>query len=229
MKHNPLVVLMVQRGMSGSKDFSKWLKEREDGGPDVETFSFMAQVGSIQLGVSRQMSELSGALPDANSLTGVEFRERVSKAVYLLLASIACGLLAFFIGLPTIVLRPAKFVTFLSLATLLATGSVVVLQGTSAFMKDLVEGGIEKSLPFGVMILTQVLTLYVAIFVHKYVYTVAFGAAQVLGVLYYLASFMPGGAKGLEILLRSGYELVNAAMLPCKVFVKRQIASAFSD
>ena len=72
--------------MNGNKDFSKWLKEREEGpgNADHEAFSFFTQVSSIQLGVSRQMSELSGALPDANALTGAEFRDRVSKSVYLL-------------------------------------------------------------------------------------------------------------------------------------------------
>ena len=89
------------------------------------------------------MQELSGALPDANSLTGAQFRERVSKAVYLLIASVSCALLAVFVGLPTIVLRPAKFVVFMSLTTLFAIGSVIALQTPGAFIKDVSDGGIE--------------------------------------------------------------------------------------
>ena len=214
--------------MSGKQDFSKWLKDRE-GGDEVETVSFLGQIGAIQFSVSNQMQELSGALPDANSLTGAQFRERVSKAVYLLIASVGCALLAMFVGLPTIVLRPAKFVVFMSLTTLFAIGSVVVLQTPAAFMKDITDGGIEKSLPFGALVGSQLLTLYVAIFVHKYFYTVMVGALQVLSILYYLASFIPGGTKGLEILLKSGYAMVDTACLPCKAFVRRQISTAFSE
>ena len=214
--------------MSGKQDFSKWLKDRE-GGDEVETVSFLGQIGAIQFSVSNQMQELSGALPDANSLTGAQFRERVSKAVYLLIASVGCALLAVFVGLPTIVLRPAKFVVFMSLTTLFAIGSVVVLQTPAAFMKDITNGGIEKSLPFGALVGSQLLTLYVAIFVHKYFYTIMVGALQVLSILYYLASFIPGGTKGLEILLKSGYAMVDTACLPCKAFVRRQISTAFSE
>ena len=214
--------------MSGKQDFSKWLKDRE-GGDEVETVSFLGQIGAIQFSVSNQMQELSGALPDANSLTGAQFRERVSKAVYLLVASVGCALLAVFVGLPTIVLRPAKFVVFMSLTTLFAIGSVVVLQTPAAFMKDITNGGIEKSLPFGALVGSQLLTVYVAIFVHKYFYTIMVGALQVLSILYYLASFIPGGTKGLEILLKSGYAMVDTACLPCKAFVRRQISTAFSE
>lgn len=222
---------MHRASMSGNKDFSKWLKEREEvpGSADQEAFSFFTQVTSIQLGVSRQMSELSGSLPDANALTGAEFRDRVSKAVYLLLASVGCGCLAFFVGLPTIVLRPAKFVVFMSLSTLLAIGSVVVLQTPAAFMSDLIEGGVEKSLPFMALAVTQLATLYVAIFVHKYIYIIIFGGCTVLSILYYLSSFIPGGTKGLQILLRSGWDLISAALMPCRMFVRRQVSLAFSD
>ena len=116
------------------------------------------------------MQELSGALPDANSLTGAQFRERVSKAVYLLIASVGCALLAVFVGLPTIVLRPAKFVVFMSLTTLFAIGSVVVLQTPAAFMKDITNGGIEKSLPFGALVGSQLLTIrhLRAVFLHDH-------------------------------------------------------------
>jgi|MDTB01.2.fsa_nt_gb hypothetical protein len=217
---------MNQR-MSGKQDFSKWLKERDGG--NEETVSFLGQIGAIQFSVSSQMQELSGALPDANSLTGAQFRERVSKAVYLLIASVSCALLAVFVGLPTIVLRPAKFVVFMSLTTLFAIGSVIMLQTPGAFIKDVSDGGIEKSVPFGALVGSQLLTLYVAVFVHKYVYTIMFGALQVLSILYYLASFIPGGTKGLEILLRSGYAMVDTACMPCKAFVRRQISSAFSE
>ena len=217
--------------MNGNKDFSKWLKEREEGpgNADHEAFSFFTQVSSIQLGVSRQMSELSGALPDANALTGAEFRDRVSKSVYLLLASVGCGFLAFFVGIPTIVLRPAKFVVFMSLSTLLAISSVVVLQTPTAFMKDLLEGGVEKSLPFIILAVTQIATLYVAVFIHRYIYIIIFGGCTVLSILYYLSSFIPGGTRGLQILLKSGYDLLSAAMMPCTMFVKRQVSLVFSD
>ena len=217
---------MTQR-MSGKQDFSKWLKEREGG--NEEAVSFLGQIGAIQFNVSSQMQELSGALPDANSLTGVQFRERVSKAVYLLIASVGCALLAVFVGLPTVVLRPAKFVVFMSLTTLFATCSVIVLQTPASFFKDIFDGGVEKIMPFGILLFSQLLTLYIAIFVHKYIYTIAFGVLQVLSILYYLASFIPGGTKGLEILLRSGYAMVDTACVPCKAFVRRQISSAFSD
>ena len=57
----------------------------------------------------------------------------MSYSIYLIMASVCCALLALFVGLPTIVLRPAKFVVFMSLSTLCAIGSVIAMQKPQEF------------------------------------------------------------------------------------------------
>ena len=102
-------------------DFANWVDQRERGEngdeesasssflPSLASLNPMASIGAIQENFSNQLQELSGSLPEAGPLSAA-FRQRATYAIYLLLASIAFGLLAVFVGLPTLLFRPAKFV-----------------------------------------------------------------------------------------------------------------------
>ena len=185
-------------------DFANWVDQRERGeNGEEETSSFfptlaslnpMASIGAIQENFANQLQELSGSLPEAGPLSAA-FRQRASHAIYLLFAAAGFGVLAVFIGLPTLILRPAKFVICMTLSTLCLAGSVIVLQKPSVFIANLVKGGPSQAAPVVVLLVSLLCTTYVTVFIHKYLAVLFAGALQLLCMVYYLASFVPGGTQ----------------------------------
>ena len=79
--------------MSG---FDKWLQDQkrsQEGNPREEYEGLLGSFSNLQDSMATQMQELSGVLPDASGLIGIEFRRRMLQAIYFLLASV--GYLAY--------------------------------------------------------------------------------------------------------------------------------------
>jgi hypothetical protein len=286
-------------------DFSSWMDQRErtggaddDGADEGTSFfgvsvpasltlaGFRGQLSSIHENFSNQLQELSGTLPEAGPLSAA-FRQRVTHAIYLLFAAAGFGVLAVFVGLPTLILRPAKFVICMTLSTLCLAGSVIVLQTPSVFVANLVKGasvfkgssaasshhdsplfcciagGPAQAAPVVLLLTSLVGTAYVTVVVHRYLAVLAAGAlqvmfaflapssssslfivssphllfagpltplllslslssgAQLLAMLYYLSSFVPGGTKGVEVLLKMGLAVLRTALAPCCFVAKK--------
>ena len=212
--------------------FAKWMDEQKrvaDGSGKEESEGLLGlSLGNLQDSMTLQMQELTGQLPDANGLTGAEFRRRMLHSIYLILGSIGFGVLAIFVGLPTIVLKPSKFVICISLSALCAMSSAIVLQKPSVFFSGLLEGGLEKATPVLLLFSSILFTLYSAIVVHKYMVVVFAGGIEVLAMFYYLSSFIPGGTTGLYVLLKSGWTLMYAFLTPCRLYLKSCISQLFS-
>lgn len=215
----------------GKEQQEKYLEQLESQNDDQSSFfpllSLAGPLSTIQesfYGVSNQLQELSGSIPEAGPLS-VAFRTRVTHAIYLLIGSVAFAFLAIFIGLPTLIFRPAKFVICMTLSTLLAASSVIVLQKPSVFLSNLLNGGPSNALPILCLLISLCGTIYVTIFIHKYIYVLFMGSIQILCMLYYLSSFIPGGTTGLRIILKTGYIVVSTAITPC-IFVCRKTTMA---
>lgn len=216
-----------------NNSFSNWLNDQKseksdsgNGNNANESVSLWFQLGSIQESFVTQLQDISGSLPEAGPLSA-SFRARLIQAIYLLGAAVGFGILTIFIGIPSLLLRPSKFVLCLTLSTLLAASSVIVIQTPSKFLASLLAGGLSQSFPVILLGISQLLTLYTTIFVHKYIYVLVAGGFQVFCLLLYLASFIPGGMKGLEIILRMGYTLLITTLQPCFFIVRKTIASYF--
>lgn len=76
-----------------------------------------------------------------------------------------------------------------------------------------------------VLVLSQLGTIYVTVFIHRYVVVLTAAALQILCLLYYLASFIPGGVQGLHVLLRMMYALGSAAVRPMFYVAKAAVSS----
>jgi Got1/Sft2-like family len=209
--------------MSKGSEFSSWLSQQKNAElvGDVEEGGTMSLLGpltfsAMQDGLMNQVSVVTGSLPDPAA-----FRNRIKYVIYLLGISIIFALLAVFIGLPTLVLRPAKFVICMTLCTLSAAGSVIVLQAPSVFCSNLLKGGLLNALPVILLLFSMIFTIYATIFVHKYIIVIFAGAGQLLCLAFYLASFIPRGSKGLIVLLRMGYVILSTAMMPCIYAAKK--------
>lgn len=191
------------------------------------TYAFFSQFGAIQENLTNQLQDLSGSLPEAGPLSA-SFRKRLTHSLYLLIASGIFAALAIIIGLPTILVRPTKFVVCITISTILAASSVIVMQKPSVFFSSLLKGNPSSSVPVIGLGLSLFFTLYIAIFVHKYVYVLMAGVFQVICLLYYLATFIPGGTKGLTVLLKASYLVASTAMKPCIFAAKKTFSLIIS-
>ena len=212
---------------SGSGSFSDWLEKQkaaENGSQNSqeESPSVFARFTSIQENFTDQLQELSGSLPEAGPLSA-SFRGRITNSIYLFIASGVFAILAIVIGIPTI-----KFLLCMTLSTLLAAASVVVMQKPSVFFSNLISGGATQALPVILLFCSLMFTLYVTIFVHKYLSIVFAGAIQMFCMLYYLASFIPGGTQGVIVLVRATSAVVVAAASPVYYVVKSTVIALLS-
>lgn len=224
--------MLNNRGYSMSShnkngNFAEWMERRQsqlESGQGVEsieessTFFTLTSFAAIQDTLSSQLQELGGDMPLSSA-----FRARAVHAIYLLCGSLIFLIIAIVVGLPTLLVRPSKFVICISLSTLLGASSVVVLQKPSVFISSILNGGMEKGFPVVLLLLSLFTTLYVTIFIHKYLYVIIMGSLQMWVLLYYLSSFIPGGSQGLAILLRTGYAVVSTAITPCIYVCKRTV------
>lgn len=51
--------------------------------------------------------------------------------------------------------------------------------------------------------------------------------SQMLAMLYYLSSFVPGGTKGVEVLLKMGLAVLRTALAPCLFVAKTSAQGLF--
>jgi hypothetical protein len=218
----------MYRAMSSGKSFSAWAEERqtkkEGGQSDNDSFSVWGQFSSLQDSFVGQMQDMYGILPDAGPLSA-DFRARLMNAVYLIIAALFFALLAVFVGIPTIVLRPSKFVLCLTLCTLLAASSVIVLQKPSVFFSNLITGGLSQSLPVVLLFSSVMFTLYVTIFYHRYFLTIFAGLVQIVCLIVYLMTFIPGGTTGLQLIWRAIYAIISTTLTPCLYVTKQTVMS----
>jgi len=226
--------MQIRSMNSKSTSFSTWLNDQKSEKSDSNgtsnnsgnEISLWMQLGTIQESFVTQLQDISGSLPEAGPLSA-SFRARLLHAVYLLGAAVGFAVLAVFVGLPSLLLRPSKFVLCLTLSTLLASASVIVIQTPSKFLYSLLSGGIIQAFPVLLLGISVLLTFYITIFVHRYIYVLIAGGFQIFCLVIYLSSFIPGGMKGLEIIFRMGYSLLLTAAKPCLFVVRKTIASYF--
>lgn len=220
--------------MSRSSDFGSWVdkksaeKDVESGETsDGEDVGLLGQLSFIQDGFYSQMTELSDGMPDT-----AEFRARLRNAMYLLIGAIVFFVLAIVVGLPTIFLKPSKFVLCMTLGSLLSVASIVVLQKPDVFLSNLYNAGSTRMMSIGGLVLSSLITIYLTVFVKRYVVVLSAAGVQIFFILYFLSSFIPGGSAGLQVLLKTAYILVKTALRPvifvCSKSIKSFTTSLFS-
>jgi hypothetical protein len=229
---------MQYRTMSKSASFSEWMNKKNEeasqeagGEEDEEEVPFLTQIYDIQTNFTSQMQELAGGLPETGPLSAA-FRTRMRNSMYLFLGSILFALLAIFIGIPTIAIRPSKFALCLTLSTLLAVASIVVLQKPAVFLENLRNSQQDRMFAMVGLILCSLGTIYMTVFVHRYLLILIAAACQVLCIVWFLASFIPGGSKGLYVLLRACFAFLKTMLTPvlfvCSTSIKAIISRVLS-
>lgn len=93
--------------------------------------------------------------------------------------------------LPLLPIRPQKFALLFALGSMTMLGSVAQLKGPQAFASIAVQ---RDKLPWsGAYIIGLFGTLWATLIARSYLYTGLFAFMQAVGLLYFMASFIPGG------------------------------------
>jgi len=93
--------------------------------------------------------------------------------------------------LPLLPIQPQKFALLFSLGSMTMLGSVAFLKGPAAFLGAMAQRDkIPFSVAYGVGLLGS---FWATLIARSYLFTAIFVFAQVVGLLYFLASFVPGG------------------------------------
>jgi hypothetical protein len=96
-----------------------------------------------------------------------------------------------FTFLPVLVISPQKFALLFAFGSLVIMGSLAFLKGPKALASQLMQ---REKLPFsGTYIVGLVGTLVATIILRSFILTAIFGIMQAVALLYFLASYVPGG------------------------------------
>lgn len=119
----------------------------------------------------------------------------------LLILSVVFFTLGFTVGLPLIAVRPRKFALCFTCGSLTFMGSFAILRGPHAHFSGMFA---SDRLPFTIIYIGSMLaTMYFTFKSHGlsgYMMVVASSAFQLLSLVWYLITFLPGGAQGMKIL-----------------------------
>jgi hypothetical protein len=124
--------------------------------------------------------------------------------------------LAFFVGLPMIALKPQKFALSFTCGSITFMGSFGILKGpwehfSSMFAADRM---FFTTIYLGSMFLTLYLT-FTKGGVKGYVLVMTASGAQLVALLWYLISFLPGGSMGLGLVLRALATMLKPIISGC--------------
>lgn len=142
----------------------------------------------------------------------MSYGDRFKGFAMLLVASACFFSLAFFF-LPTAVLFPGKFALSFTLGSVLFMGSFAFLRGPRAHLAGMVS---KDRLPFSLAYVTSLcLTIYSCIVAKSYLMTLGSAVFQIAALMWYGASFLPGGRFGMKIFTMMFLRAVKNMAGPC--------------
>jgi len=125
-------------------------------------------------------------------------------------------ILGFVVGLPLITIRPQKFALCFTFGSLTFMGSFAILKGPYDHFVGMLQ---SDRLIFTIVYVTSMLsTLYFTMNVGGptgYIMVLSSSAFQILALLWYLISFIPGGASGLHIVLAALGKMLRPLFVGC--------------
>ncbi|KAG0268365.1 hypothetical protein BGZ95_002493 [Linnemannia exigua] len=145
-----------------------------------------------------------GAQPQEEDWLGLSWFQRMAGFAICVAGGLACFMIAFFVGLPLLLLKPSKFATSFTLGSILLMTSFALLKGPAAHLKALIS---RERLPFtGAYIGSMIFVLYSSLVLNSYVLTIIGTVIEILALLYYFTSYSPfsGGSIRLGSRMASG-------------------------
>ena len=141
----------------------------------------------------------------AAEATGAAARRFRAFALLLFTSLVMFGL-AFTLGLPILVIRPQKFALAFTAGSIFFCMALAVVRGVKPFLRSFLT---SKRLPYALAYaLTLLLTLWAACIRRSYILTVVFASVQIGGLAWTALMNMPGGGRGVLLVLRKVCRLV---------------------
>lgn len=124
--------------------------------------------------------------------------------------------LAFFVGMPMIAIRPQKFALSFTFGSLTFMASFGILVGPKEHISGIIKA---DRLPFTAIYFGSMLaTLYFTFNMggaSGYLFVMGASGAQLVALLWYLISFLPGGSAGLSIVLSAMARILKPVVIAC--------------
>ena len=183
-----------------------------DGG-DVESQSFLPDSMS-GLSLSSMRSSLEAQMPQ--QIMGMNYQQRFQVFCICLLLSALFFLLAFFVGIPLLTVRPQKFALSFTCGSITFMASFGILKGPHEHLMSMLapDRVLFTVVYLGSMFLTLYLT-FTAGGAKGYVVVMGASALQLICLLWYLVTFLPGGATGMKILMHTMWTLLKPLVMNC--------------
>ena len=147
---------------------------------------------------------------------GMSYQQRFKVFVSLLVLSGVFFALAFFVGMPMITFRPQKFAISFTCGSLTFMGSFSLLRGPWAHFSGMITA---ERLPFTALYLGSMFgTMYCTFTAggaKGYVSVLFMSGVQLLALLWYLVTFLPGGAQGMKVLTSAILAILKPLIVNC--------------
>ena len=176
----------------------------DDGGGESASFlpSFVRSGASAAGGLFSGLTggAAAAAPPPPEWACGLSLAQRLQVGGVLALGAAVLFSAALFVFLPMVLLFPGKFAAAFSAGSLLAMAAMALVRGPRAALLGLLD---RERLAFSAAYLGSLaLTLYAALASASYFLVVFAVACQVAALLWYAATFIPGGTSGMSFVSR---------------------------
>lgn len=207
-----------------SSSFGKWYEEQqaEQGSGDASSSWFdmeqgiplFSTEGMPNFSFESMRESMEASMP--RKILGMGYQQRFQVFCALLFLSVLFFALAFFVGLPTIALKPQKFALSFTCGSLTFMGSFGILKGPMEHLKSMFTSDrmFFTTIYFGSMFATLYLTCSKG-GVQGYFLVLTASGVQLVALLWYLISFLPGGAMGLTLVTRAMCAMLQPVLKAC--------------
>lgn len=224
---------------------SKWLADQRGGsrpasdisGDNLFAKSWAFYFGGASSTTSSSSVELTALNPSdlssdstitdekqAEQQAAMSYGDRFKGFSMLIVASVCFFGLAFFF-LPTAIIFPGKFALSFTLGSLFFMGSFAFLRGPKAHILGMAS---RERLPFSLAYVTSLcLTIYSCIVAKSYLMTIGSAIFQIGALMWYGASFLPGGRYGMKIFTTMFFRTLKNMAGPCFRVVKESCKCCF--
>lgn len=221
--------------MSG---FGQWYEEQQgnSGGSNTSSFSISSllafdenDTSSLPLfgsgtggengegggfGFSSMKASLESQLPA--KVMGMNYQQRFRMFCACLCVSVLFFTLGFVIGVPLITVRPQKFALCFTFGSLMFMFSFAILKGPVEHLYGMLQP--DRLVFTSIYVISMATTLYFTFNVggiSGYVTVLCSSAFQILSLMWYLITFLPGGAQGMNMLMKGIAKILRPLIVGC--------------
>lgn len=199
---------MAERGQAGLQ------ATREYSQQSIETLRETDVVKKAKEGASVVSGAASGVLTHAGNSVSSLSALTISPTTWAQFAGVfLVGTLFIMMSLnflPILLIAPHKFAVLFSMGSVTMLSSFAIFSGPHAFLKSMSN---REKLPFSTLYVVGLLgTLWATLLMRSYIFTTVFALVQAVALLYFVASYLPGGKAAVNACCRCSGRSVRSIM-----------------